>query len=175
MITQLSELLRMTLDNVGKQEVTLREELDSLQRYLDIQQTRFRDRLVVTQDIQSSTLDEPVPNQVLQPIVENAIRHGLDGQPGGGRIEIASRTTGRQLLLTVRDDGVGLDGASVQAHGGIGLTNTRARLRQLYGLEAGLDLSNHPEGGTVVTLRIPLQHGPDETLAWDVEEAGAQA
>lgn len=175
MITQLSELLRMTLDNVGKQEVTLREELDFVQRYLDIQQTRFRDRLIVTQDIPSDTLDDAVPNQVLQPIVENAIRHGLDGRQGGGRIEIASRVAGQQLVLTVRDDGVGLNTDAAPAHGGIGLTNTRARMRQLYGQDAALELSNHPQGGTVVTLRIPRRREQDDAITWDVEEAGVRA
>jgi signal transduction histidine kinase len=175
MVTQLSELLRMTLDNVGKQEVSLREELDFLQRYLDIQQTRFKERLLVTLDIPSDTLDCRVPNQALQPIVENAIRHGLDGRPGGGRIEIASRLQDRQLVVTVRDDGVGLKNHDAPAHGGIGLTNTRARLRQLYGAAAKLELAGHPEGGTIATLRIPSGQQQGLLAEWVTEQSGAPA
>lgn len=166
MVSQLSDLLRVTLDNIGKQEVTLREELDFLQRYIDIQQTRFQDRLHVTLDIQSDTLDAHVPNQVLQPLVENAIRHGLDGRAGGGTIEIQSRAAGEALQLTVRDDGSGLHANGRAVQEGIGLANTRARLRQLYGPSAALDLADRSEGGTQVTLVIPQRPaGRDLALA----------
>jgi signal transduction histidine kinase len=156
MVTQLSDLLRMTLENIGVQEVTLREELDFLERYLDIQQTRFQDRLTVTLDIPPETLDARVPNQALQPLVENAIRHGLDGRPAGGVIEIRARGTPSMLQLTVRDDGPGLrlNGTSARQDG-IGLANTRARLKQLYGPLAALDLTNSSRGGTLVTMLIP--------------------
>lgn len=156
MVSQLSDLLRMTLENIGRQEVSLREEIDFLQRYLDIQQTRFHDRLHVTLDIPSDTLDLRVPNQALQPLVENAIRHGLDERTGEGAIEIAAREAGEILTVTVRDNGPGveLDGTAVK-HEGVGLANTRARLRQLYGADAALELTNHAQGGTLVTLRIP--------------------
>jgi two-component system, LytTR family, sensor kinase len=158
MLTQLSELLRMTLDNIGVQEVTLREELDFLQRYLAIQQMRFQDRLRVTIDAPADTLDARVPNQALQPIVENAIRHGLDGRPGGGAIEIRARGTESMLQVSVRDDGPGLRvDARPMSGDGIGLANTRARLQQLYGPLAALDLTNHTRGGTVVTLLIPQE------------------
>lgn len=153
MITQLSELLRMTLDHGGVQEVTLKEELDFLQRYLDIQQMRFQDRLTVRLDAPSQLLDARVPNQILQPIVENAIKHGLDARPGAGIIEISSRRENNQLVVSVRDDGPGLK--DVAAREGVGLTNTRARLRSLYGRAAGLDLQNHRDGGLVVVLTIP--------------------
>ncbi len=156
MVTQLSDLLRMTLDTIGVQEVTLREELDFLQRYIDIQQTRFHDRLAVTIDVPPETLDARVPNQVLQPIVENAIRHGLDPRAGRGVIEIRARGTEGMLQLQVRDDGPGLRVNGVPApHSGIGLANTRARLTQLYGPLASLDLTNHPKGGTLVTMLVP--------------------
>jgi sensor histidine kinase YesM len=155
--------------------VSLREELDFLQRYLDIQQTRFKDRLLVTLDIPSDTLDHRVPNQALQPIVENAIRHGLDGRPGGGRIEIASRLAAGALVVTVRDDGVGLKSDDAPAHGGIGLTNTRARLRQLYGSDAKLELAGHPEGGVVATLRIPATAGQHSAGSFAIEDTGAPA
>jgi hypothetical protein len=154
MIAQLSDLLRMTLDNFGVQEVTLAEELEFVRRYLDIQQTRFHDRLSVTIDVPPETLDARVPNQALQPIVENAIKHGLDNRQGVGRIEIRARGRASMLQLTVRDDGVGVKGTAT-CHGGIGLSNTRARLEQLYGPLAALDLSGHPDGGTIVTLLVP--------------------
>jgi two-component system, LytTR family, sensor kinase len=158
MLTQLSDLLRMTLDNIGVQEVSLREELEFLRRYLDIQQMRFQDRLRVTIDAPSDTLDARVPNQALQPIVENAIRHGLDGRAGGGAIEIRARGTDSMLQVSVRDDGPGLraDGRPANPDG-IGLANTRARLQQLYGPLATLDLTNHARGGMVVTLLIPQE------------------
>jgi sensor histidine kinase YesM len=156
MISELSDLLRMTLENFGLQEVSLREELEFIRRYLDIQQVRFQDRLRVTIDVPAETLDARVPNQALQPIVENAIHHGLEARTGGGTIEIRARGRAAMLQLSVRDDGPGLR-ANWQAsqQDGIGLSNTRARLKQLYGPLASLDLSNHPQGGTVVTLLIP--------------------
>ena len=158
MVSQLSDLLRMTLENINKQEVSLREEVDFLQRYLDIQQTRFQDRLHVTLDIPFDTLDARLPNQALQPLVENAIRHGLDERTGDGTIEIAARERDEVLTVTVRDNGPGLrpNGSAVK-HEGVGLANTRARLRQLYGPDAVLELTNHAQGGTLVTLRIPQQ------------------
>jgi two-component system LytT family sensor kinase len=156
MVTQLSDLLRMTLDNIGVQEVSLKEELDFLQRYLEIQQTRFQDRLSVTLDIPPETLDARVPNQALQPIVENAIRHGLDGRQGGGLIEIRARAVSAMLQLTVRDDGPGIRiNGTTPPPDGIGLANTRARLKQLYGPLASLDLANASRGGTLVTMLIP--------------------
>jgi signal transduction histidine kinase len=156
MLSQLSDLLRMTLENFGLQEVSLREELEFVRRYLDIQQMRFQDRLRVTIDVPAETLDARVPNQVLQPMVENAIHHGLEAHTGSGLIEIRARGRASMLQLTVRDDGPGLR-ANWQAaqQGGIGVSNTRARLKQLYGSLASLDLANHHQGGTVVTLLIP--------------------
>lgn len=162
MVAQLSDLLRMTLANIGIQEVTLQQELEFLHRYLDIQKMRFQDRLEVIVDVPHETLDLLVPNQVLQPIVENAVRHGVDARSGQGRIEVRARTTDHMLELTVRDDGPGLNPTPPPQGGlrerrGIGLSNTRARLRELYGPAATLSLENHPTGGTLVTLSIPLR------------------
>jgi signal transduction histidine kinase len=160
MVAQLSDLLRMTLANIGVQEVPLQQELEFLRRYLDIQQMRFQDRLRVVLDVPPDTLDVRVPNQVLQPLVENAIHHGVDARRGEGLIEIRARADGGTLTLSVRDDGPGLQpGASsgVRTPGrGIGLSNTRARLRELYGPLSMLELANHPAGGTLVSLSIPL-------------------
>jgi two-component system LytT family sensor kinase len=161
MVAQLSDLLRMTLANIGVQEVPLQQELEFLRRYLDIQQMRFQDRLHVVVDVPPEMLDVKVPNQVLQPLVENAIRHGVDARRGEGLIEIRARAEGETLRLSVRDDGPGLKPESpngVRALGrGIGLSNTRARLRELYGPVSMLELANHPAGGTQVSLSIPLR------------------
>jgi two-component system, LytTR family, sensor kinase len=160
MVAQLSDLLRMTLANIGVQEVPLQQELEFLRRYLDIQQMRFQDRLRVVVDVPADTLDVKVPNQVLQPLVENAIRHGVDARRGEGLIEIRARAEGATLMLSVRDDGPGLrpDAMKGRVQGrGIGLSNTRARLRELYGPLSILELANHPAGGTLVSLSIPLR------------------
>lgn len=157
MITQLSDLLRMSLDSIGVQEVTLRQEVDFLSRYLDIQRTRFQDRLRVELSIPPELLNVMVPNQVLQPIAENAIKHGLAARPECGRIEVSARRSGAWLELDVRDNGPGIhlgpEGLPVR---GIGLRNTRERLRELYGPDAVLTLANHMDGGAVVRLRLPL-------------------
>ncbi len=157
MITQLSDLLRMSLDSIGVQEVRLGQEVEFLSRYLDIQRTRFQDRLRVDVDVPEHLLDVFVPNQVLQPIAENAIKHGLATRPECGRIEVTARRNGHWLDLAVRDDGPGFRlGPEGLPMRGIGLRNTRERLRELYGPGAVLTLSNHPEGGAVVRLRLPL-------------------
>jgi two-component system, LytTR family, sensor kinase len=165
MLAQLSDLLRMTLATVGVQEVPLQQELEFLRRYLDIQQTRFADRLRVVVDVPPDTLDVNVPNQVLQPLVENAIHHGIDARRGDGLVEIRARTEGDMLRLEVRDDGPGLKAASEAPSPrgtGIGLSNTRARLHELYGPQSALELANYPAGGTLVSLLIPLRRAQPE-------------
>jgi two-component system LytT family sensor kinase len=168
MITKLSDLLRMSLDSIGVQEVRLGQEVEFLSRYLDIQRTRFHDRLKVDVDVPEHLLQVLVPNQVLQPIAENAIKHGLATRPECGRIEVTARRRGHWLELAVRDDGPGFRlGPEGLPMRGIGLRNTRERLRELYGPGAVLTLSNHPEGGAVVRLRLPIGDGAE--LAASVE------
>jgi two-component system LytT family sensor kinase len=158
MIARLSDLLRLTLDNVGVQEVPLRQELEFLDRYLDIEQQRFQDRLEVHMEIDSRTLDAMVPNLILQPLVENAIRHGIAQRSSAGRVEIRAKREDSLLRLEVRDDGSGLPEESGETlKEGIGLGNTRTRLQQLYGTTHRFELSNAPNGGLVVSLMIPFR------------------
>jgi sensor histidine kinase YesM len=158
----------MTLATVGVQEVPLQQELEFLRRYLEIQQTRFADRLRVIVDVPADTLDIRVPNQVLQPLVENAIHHGVDARRGDGLVEIRARAEGDMLRLEVRDDGPGLKttlGAAPKPAGsGIGLSNTRARLHELYGSKSALELADYPAGGTLVSLLIPLRRALPEPV-----------
>ena len=156
MITRLSDLLRMALDNVGAQEVSLKQELAFLERYLEIEQIRFQDRLTVKMEIDPQTLDARVPNLILQPIVENAIRHGIAAQEQDGRIELCAHRLNGSLELKVRDNGPGLSAeASTHLNSGIGLTNTRKRLDQLYGAQGRVELSNASGGGLEVAITLP--------------------
>jgi LytS/YehU family sensor histidine kinase len=156
MLIRLSELLRRTLENTGTQEVPLQDELDFLKRYLEIEQTRFGDRLTVRMDIAPDTLSAQVPNLVLQPLVENAIRHGIEPHAKPGIIELRARRFPGTLELQVSDNGAGL--ARGQAfEEGVGLSNTRARLEQLYGKAHRFDFSNGTNGGLVVSVTIPLR------------------
>lgn len=155
MIARLSEFLRMSLENAGAQEVTLKRELDFLERYLEIERIRFEDRLAVEFDIDPATLDAHLPNLILQPLVENAIRHGIGALARPGKVCIKARREGGHLSVTVTDNGKGLqNGGSVRE--GVGLSNTRARLRGLYGAESGLALRNSPEGGLEAAIRLPF-------------------
>lgn len=159
MIARLGEFLRLTLDNSGEHEVTLQKEMEFLKCYLDIERIRFQDRLTVRYDIDPETLDALVPNLMWQPIVENAIRHGIAPRSGPGCIEIRSRRLGPKLQLQVKDDGPGLPPAPAgnASSGGVGLANTRERLRQLYGKNYWLGLCNGLDKGLVVTIEIPFK------------------
>lgn len=156
MITRLSDLLRAALENSSLQEVPLRQELDFLQRYLAIEQTRFGKRLTVTMDIAPDTLDAQVPNLILQPLVENSIRHGIEPRARPGIIELRAALSANMLELEVRDNGVGIADHR-ESDEGIGLSNTRARLQQLYGTEHRFELGNADGGGATVKLTIPLR------------------
>jgi signal transduction histidine kinase len=160
MISRLSDLLRLTFDRSGAARVALQEELEFLQKYLEIEQTRFQDRLTVLYDIDPATLDAEVPRLILQPIVENAIKHGVSPRSGPGLVQIASHVAGDQLWLEVRDNGVGLSGsARTQFRSGVGLANTRDRLECLYGEAQKLEFSEG-DGGLTVRIALPLHHSP---------------
>ena len=156
MVSQLGALLRMTLETAGLQEVPFKEELEFLKHYLDIEQTRFQDRLKVEMAIEPETLDGLVPSMILQPLVENSVRHGVAPRPEGGCIKIKAWRDNSLLRLEVEDDGPGLNGDTPLKER-VGLTNTRARVRNLYGDEHDLRLRNAAGGGLVVSLSIPFR------------------
>jgi two-component system, LytTR family, sensor kinase len=155
MLAGLSDLLRMALASVGKQEVSLRQELDFLERYLALQQVRFSDRLDVRMRISPEALEARVPSLVLQPLAENAVRHGLGPQSEGGTLEIGAERSGADLVLSVRDTGVGLP-PEAERRDGVGLENVRARLAVLYPDAHRFTLENHPGGGVLATVSIPF-------------------
>ncbi len=155
MLSGLSDLLRLALASVGKAEVPLRAELDFLERYLALQQIRFSDRLQVKMRISPEAMDARVPSLVLQPLAENAVRHGLAPQNAGGLLEIGAERSGADLVLSVRDTGVGLPPES-ERRGGLGLQNVRARLAVLYPDTHRFTLENHPAGGTLAVVSIPF-------------------
>ena len=160
MLARLGDLLRVTLEHEETQEVTLREELAFLEPYLEIEQARLEDRLTVVMKISPETLEARVPHLILQPLVENAIRHGIAARIEPGRVEISATRAPNDgfLHLEVRDDGRGVDrGHEVRARRGVGLTNIRSRLEQLYNGEHRFELENHAEGGVLVRVTLPFR------------------
>jgi len=154
MITRLSEFLRLTLESAGIQEIALKGELESLDKYLEIEQVRFGDRLTVTRSIESGALDLLVPHLILQPLVENAVRHSIAPRAAGGRIEIVARRDAGNLVIEVFDDGTGATAETLRE--GVGLTNTKARLEQLYGSSQRLEIRTEPSGFRV-RLSLPAR------------------
>jgi LytS/YehU family sensor histidine kinase len=175
MLGRLASLLWLTLRNDGKQEVSLREELEMLESYLEIQQVRFADRLTIQRDIAPAALTARVPNLILQPLVENAIRHGISRHSLPGRIEVLGRLEDGRLRLEVRDNGAGLPrGSSLRE--GVGLSNTRARLQQLYGSRHLFELGDAPGGGLSVVVEIPYVEVSERTeLAEPVESVSPRS
>jgi signal transduction histidine kinase len=156
MVSRLSDLLRLTLDGAPGQEVSLRQELAVLERYVDIERVRFPDRLEVRVDADPETHDALVPSLLLQPLVENAIRHGIAQTVGAGRVHVRAERREGRLWMEVRDTGPGFPPAGAQREG-IGLANVRARLACLYGEEGRFTLENAPEGGALVTVEVPFR------------------
>src|SRR5262245_13031436 len=160
MLARLGDLLRSTLEHEDAQEVTLREELAVLEPYLEIEQARLEDRLTVVMKIAPETLDARVPHLILQPLVENAVRHGIATRIEPGRVEIAASRgpDERFLQLEIRDDGRGLDRHNEpRTRRGLGLINIRSRLEQLYGNEHRFALANQTEGGVLVRITLPFR------------------
>jgi len=157
-IAQLSALLRLAIERTGRQELPLEEEIDFIRRYLEIEQVRFGEKLRLDFSLDPAALDASVPNLVLQPLVENAIKHGISRRTRPGTVRLAARRVDGRLQLEIVDDGP--DGSPVErdAEGqraGIGLSNTRARLEKIYGSDFQLEMTPRPEGGMRVFLDLP--------------------
>ena len=158
-VVRLSELLRASLDQGARHEIPLGRELAFLDRYLEIEQARFGDRLRVERAVDPGALELMVPTLILQPLVENAVRHGIERRGQGGRLMIVARVGEGALELTVRDNGPGLGvDATHPGRERIGLSNTRARLQQLYGKAHRFELNVPEDGGLEVRLILPIRH-----------------
>jgi signal transduction histidine kinase len=165
MIARLGDFLRLTLEHSDEQLVMLKEEIEFVRCYLDIEQVRFGDRLTVQFAIEPATLSAQVPHLILQPVVENAIQHAIAPRAAPGRIKIEARRVDRWLRMEVKDSGPGMAPGtdSLQGHG-LGLSNVRARLEQLYDTDFSFALSNSPEGGFSVVMEVPYRlEMPDDT------------
>lgn len=160
MISRLSELLRHTIEGPNEQETTLREELDLLRRYLEIMEVRFQGRLEISTDVQERALDALVPNLILQPIVENAIKHGVSKIEGTGRIALRGRIDGGELVLSVENNAALIETSGAT---GVGLRNTRARLAHLYGDEQHFELRavDGAAPATIAEIRLPYHTRAD--------------
>ena len=170
-LIRLSDLLRLTLERLGEQEVTVAAELEFLRKYLDIERTRFADRLQVRFDVSDEALDAVVPTLMLQPLVENAIKHGVARKSGAGHIDITVRRDHDKLWIEVRDDGVGLSEDALTAlHKGIGVSTTRARLQHQFGADFRFEFHRLAQGVAVV-LAVPWRTAASASAA----EAGKPA
>jgi two-component system, LytTR family, sensor kinase len=155
-IARLSDFLRLTMQTKGTPEITLEQEMAFVRQYLDIQQLRFGDRLVFEFSITPEAMEAVVPTLILQPLVENAVRHGILPRASGGRVTVSARTATGSLLLNVDDDGLGMR-KSTSPLAGLGLSNTATRLAELYGGRAELSVGRSKAGGVGVAIRLPLR------------------
>jgi LytS/YehU family sensor histidine kinase len=161
MISRLSDFLRLTLENTGRVEVPLEVEFEFLESYLHIQQARYGDSMSVSIEVAPGARGALVPNLILQPLVENAIGHGISQNTKPGRIEVIARRDSGDLILEIRDNGPGLKG---DPNEGVGISNTRARLAQLYPGDFDLNLRSERGEDTVATVRIPFRDSSDSEL-----------
>jgi sensor histidine kinase YesM len=159
----LGALFHKVQSHTARIEIPLGEELELVREYLAIEQARFRDRLRPTIDASDDALAQRVPPLILQPIVENAVRHGISALSTAGRLAVSASVSGSRLHLVVSDDGPGITGASSRPGSGTGLRNTRERIAQLYGDDASLHIESAASGGTIVTLDLPLALSPRTT------------
>jgi len=175
MISHLSDLLRMSLENSEIQVTTLSRELEFLTGYLEIEKVRFADRLNIVLDVAPDALDAQMPHFLLQPLVENAVHHGISRRSSGGEIRIAVSCDAHNLYLRIRDNGPGLSDSGVgQPAIGLGLRATRERLQTLYGNKHSVDIRDAPEGGVEACVRIPFRVAhplPYEVISGDPESA----
>jgi len=156
--------LRTTLEVSGQNEVPLRRELEFVDCYLEIQQTRFGDRLLVSREIDPIAMEALVPPLILQPLVENAIRYGVESRETGGTVIIRAVRDGEILRLEIRDNGEGSNGQILKSGNGIGLSNTKARLQELYGEKHQLAITALLPMGTSVRIAIPFRGAPASAL-----------
>ncbi len=154
MVENLSDLLRMSLNKLNVEEVSFQQELEFLNKYLEIEQTRFHDRLRIEKDIAPDTLDATVPNMILQPLIENAVKHGIAPLIEGGTIHIRSVKENGNLRVEICDDGIGASGEIIE---GIGISNTRSRLKQLYNNAHEFLIESNKEKGMSVNLIVPFK------------------
>lgn len=163
MMARLSDLLRMSLESEGTQVTTLSRELEFVNCYLEIEKIRFEERLNVIWDISPEVLDAQVPHLLLQPLVDNAVKHGISRLPSAGEIRIAGATRKGELHLEVTDNGPGFGKPGSMQHNGLGLRVTRERLESLYGEDQSMELLSLPEGGATVRICIPFRAQPADS------------
>jgi two-component system LytT family sensor kinase len=163
MLERLGSLLRMSLEHAREQEMPLERELEFITCYIDLQKVRFDNRISLITEVPPDAMSALVPSLILQPLVENAVRHGLSSGSAAGHIEIRAQRDRDTLKVTVKDDGPGLPADWRPEHGyGVGLSNTRERLERLYGAAQRFEIGNAPGGGVEVTLTLPAVTEADE-------------
>jgi two-component system LytT family sensor kinase len=157
-VTRLSDFLRYSLDNDPMKRVTLRQELEALDLYLEIEKVRFGERLTIQREVEAAALDGLVPSLILQPLIENAVKYAISPSEQGGTIRISAKVHQGALMITVADDGPGLgNGVKTRKSPGVGLNNTRERLKQLYGERQAVTLAPNDPHGLVITINIPYE------------------
>jgi sensor histidine kinase YesM len=158
MIVQLSDLLRVSLDKSDSNETCLKDEIEFNDAYLQIQKTRFKGRLQIEMNIKPETLNAAVPFMLLQPLVENAVTHGIAPHKKGGKIRIAAANNNGRLVIEVHDNGGGMNsGKDIESLDGVGISNTIERLKQLYAKDHKFELNDSPDGGLEVKIDIPFK------------------
>jgi len=164
MVTRLSSFLRYSLDNDPMQKITLKQELQALQLYLDIEKVRFEERLSLQLDIEEAAKDALIPSLLLQPLIENAIKYGIARAEGGGHLSMSAKVFAGDLLIELSDDGPGCEliNGHIPDAKGVGLSNTRERLATIYGSEHSIKLSKTEPHGLTICIRIPYtpKHAP---------------
>jgi LytS/YehU family sensor histidine kinase len=165
MVVQLSDLLRLSIDYGAEDLTSVDAELEALELYLGIQRSRYDDRLRANIEVEDGARDALVPHLILQPLVENAIVHGLSGEREALHVEVSIREASDGLRLEVRDDGAGADAERLERGQGVGLINTRARLRRLYGNRARLEIRTSPGAGFEAVLHLPERAAAEDDRA----------
>lgn len=165
MITDLSDMLRMTLENKDENEISLKKEMELIEKYITIQSSRFKDKLETKIDIDNDVLDSKVPNMILQPLVENAFEHGLSKITKTGQLIITARSDNNNLVMEIHDNGNGINSNDIKSQkSGIGISNTKERLEQLYQDNFELIIDKSHLGGALIKLIIPLRSSKSESI-----------